>query len=103
MGVLRSDLLGHSKDRFGSHVVEAALRHSSQEDQLELARRLLRDQGELVELTGSQFGRHVVRALLSMHGEIKREVVELLLPMESRLKSMRYGKSIMQALRAASK
>jgi len=103
VNALRTDVLGYSKDKFGSHVMETALRHSSQEDRHDLARHLMRNQSVFVELAGSQFGRHVARALLSMHGEIKREAVEMLLPMESKLRSMRYGKSIVQCLRTAAK
>lgn len=102
VNALLMDLLGHSKDKFGSHVVEIALRHSSQEDQHDLARQLLK-QRVLLELASGQFGRHVARALLGMHGDIKREAVEMLLPVESRLRSMRYGKSIVQCLRVAAK
>jgi hypothetical protein len=103
VNVIRSDLLRLSQDRFGSHVVEAALRNASQEDQLGMKQQLLLDKLEFVELAGSQFGRHVVKALLSMHGEIRRDAMKVLLPEESRLRSMRYGKSILQHLRAASK
>jgi hypothetical protein len=95
---IRSDLLRFSQDKFGSHTVEAALRHASQEDQLGMAKQFLVNEWEFVELAGSQFGRHVVKTLLSMHGEIRRDAVKVLLPAESRLKSMRYGKSIIQHL-----
>jgi hypothetical protein len=103
VNAIRSDLIRLSQDRFGSHAVEAALRHASQEDQLGMTKQLLVNEREFVELAGNQFGRHVVKALLSMHGEVRRDVVKVLLPEESRLKSMRYGKSIIQHLRAASK
>jgi len=99
---LRRDLMGLAKHKFGSHVVEAALRHASLGDQRLLTRELVRDQERLMGLAANQFGRHVARALLSTPSEIKKEAVEALRPMEKQLKACRYGKSVMQALRAAS-
>eukprot|EP00427_Karlodinium_veneficum_P024187 CAMPEP_0169103338 /NCGR_PEP_ID=MMETSP1015-20121227/22662_1 /TAXON_ID=342587 /ORGANISM="Karlodinium micrum, Strain CCMP2283" /LENGTH=421 /DNA_ID=CAMNT_0009164529 /DNA_START=116 /DNA_END=1381 /DNA_ORIENTATION=- len=101
--VLFDDLLMYSKDKFGSHVVETALRQCSQEDQHKLANHLLHSQDDLLAVAGSQFGRHVARALFSMPGELRKKAVEVLLPVESKLKSMRYGKSVLQSLRAAAK
>merc|ERR1711907_314068 len=57
---LRADLLGFAKHKFGSHVVEAALRHTCFEDQQEMAKELLADKEQLLFLAGNQFGRHVV-------------------------------------------
>merc|ERR1711865_260821 len=96
---IQKDLAGYSKHKFGSHVVESALRHASPEDQQMLARELLENREHLMVLAANQFGRHVVRALLAMPGGIKKEVVATMLPMEDRLKSSRYGKSVLQALR----
>jgi len=98
---LRKDLIGYAKHKFGSHVVEAALRHASPDDQRVLARELLADKEQLMVLAANQFGRHVVRALLATPADIKKEAVAILHTMESQLKSSRYGKSVMQALRTA--
>jgi hypothetical protein len=98
---IQKDLAGYAKHKFGSHVVESALRHASPEDQHILARELVANREHLMVLAANQFGRHVVRAMLAMPGGIKKEVVGTMLPMEDRLKSSRYGKSVLQALRAA--
>jgi hypothetical protein len=103
VSVLSTDILMYSKDKFGSHVVEVALRHCSEEDQRDLARGLLRSQDDLVGVAGSQFGRHVARALFSLPVELRKEAVKVLLPVEGKLKSLRYGKSVLQSLRAAAK
>jgi hypothetical protein len=99
---LHTDLFSYAKNQFGSHVVEAALRHASFEDQEDLAKKLLADKEGLLFLSGNQFGRHVVRAMLAMPGDLKKEAVQALRPMESRLKASRYGKSVVQVLRTAS-
>jgi hypothetical protein len=99
---LGSDLIEFSKNEFGSHVVESALRHCSPEDHRRLARQLLCNQQQLLAVAGNRYGRYVVRALLVMPGEMKREAVEVLSPLQQQLKSSRYGKSALQALRAAS-
>jgi hypothetical protein len=99
---LRTDLIGFAKHKFGSHVVEAALRHSAFEDQQDLSKELLADKEQLLYLSGNQFGRHVVRAMLTMPADLKKEAVNALRPMESQLKASRYGKSVVQVLRTAS-
>jgi hypothetical protein len=103
VSALNSDILWYSKDKFGSHVVEAALRHCSEEDQHMLASGLLHNQDDLVAVAGSQFGRHVARALFSLPGDLRKEAVKVLLPVEGKLKALRYGRSVLQPLRAAAK
>jgi len=98
---LFADLGGLAKHKFGSHVAEAALRHASLDDQQALARELLGKSDQLMVLAANQFGRHVVRALLGLPGALKKEVVDALTPMQNQLKSSRYGKSVLQALRVA--
>jgi len=98
---LRTGLVTYAKDKFGSHVLEAALRHAGLEDQQVLARELLGDKGQLVALASNQFGRHVVKALVSMPDGLKKEALDVLQPMEGQLKASRYGKSVYQAIRAA--
>jgi hypothetical protein len=99
---LGSDIFRYSKHKLGSHVVEAALRLSSLEDQRALALQLASDQQQIFSVAADQYGRHVVRALLGMPSEFRKTAVEVLLPMERRLKSQRYGKSVLASLRAAS-
>jgi hypothetical protein len=98
---LRKDLSALAKHKFGSHVVEAALRHASPDDQKVLVGQLLANKEQLMVLAANQFGRHVMRALLEMPGNLKKDAVKALRPNEGQLKSSRYGKSVLQALRAA--
>jgi len=98
---LRKDVFGFGRHKFGSHVVEAALRHASPDDQKVLVGQLLANKEQLMALAANQFGRHVVRALLEMPGNLKKDAVKALRPNEGQLKSSRYGKSVLQALRAA--
>jgi len=100
---LSADVMGYSKQRYGSHVVEAALKYCSAEDQQELAQKLLSTGDELTSLASNQFGHHVMRALLRVPpGELRREVVDAIRPLAAQLQSLRYGKRILQALNAAS-
>jgi hypothetical protein len=99
--VLLADVVAFAKHKFGSHVVEAALRHASPEDQRLLSAALSSNKDELMAVATNQFGRHVVRAVLATHGAAKDEAVEKLTALEGQLKSSRYGKSVYQALRAA--
>jgi pumilio RNA-binding family len=99
---LVSDVHQYSKHKLGSHVVEAALLYSSPEDQRVLALQLASDQHQLVSVAANQYGRHVVRALLGLPSDVRKEAVEVLVPMEQKLKSLRYGRSILSSLRAAS-
>lgn len=98
---IRTDLLGHAKHKFGSHVVEAALQHASLEDRRVLASELLRDREQLMSLASNQFGRHIVRSLLALPDGLKQEALDILLPMQRQLKASRYGKSVLQAVRAS--
>jgi hypothetical protein len=100
---LGSDLVQYSKHKLGSHVVESALRLCSREDQYALVSQLISDRQQLLAVVANQYGRHVGRALLEMPGDLRNKVVDALLPMEQKLKSSRYGKSILAPLRAASK
>jgi len=99
---ISSDLMGHAKHRQGSHVVEAALHFSSSDDQQLITERLIGDKSQLLSLTASQFGRHVVKALLAMKGELRQEVIESLRPLVPQLQARRYGKSVIKEVRAAS-
>jgi len=102
VSALRTNLVGYTQHKFGSHVVEAALRHAALEDKKLLAQELLSDRDQLQNLAGNQFGRHVVRALLSVPDGIKEEAVKVLRPMEPQLKASRYGKSVLQVVKKES-
>jgi hypothetical protein len=100
---LRKDLRGYAKHKFGSHVVEDALNHTSRDVSMALARVLLDDQ-YLMTLATNQYARHVVRALLTMPGDtgIRTEAMAAVSPHLDELRVSRYGKSVSQAFRAAS-
>jgi mRNA-binding protein PUF3 len=98
---LLTGLVEFSKHKFASHVVEGAFLHCAPEDQEALARDLMQDEEQLLAVATHQFGRHVARALLRLPGGLKKEAVDALSPWQYRLKSSRYGKSVLPSLRAA--
>lgn len=87
-----------AKHRLASHVVEAALRSCSAEDQQALAEALLANQ-HVAALSTNQFGRHVVRALLAMPAT-KEQVENALREVAGQIKYSRFGKSVLQSLPA---
>jgi len=87
----------HAKHRLASHVVEAALKTCSAEDQRALAEVLVEEK-HIAGLATHQFGRHVVRALLMLPGNIKNEAEHALKQVEGQIKHSRFGKSILQTL-----
>mmetsp|Transcript_46017 Transcript_46017/g.80909 ORF Transcript_46017/g.80909 Transcript_46017/m.80909 type:complete len:532 (+) Transcript_46017:87-1682(+) len=100
---LSTDVMGFSKQRQGSHVVEAALKFCSAEDQRMLAEQLMGKRDQLMSLASSQFGHHVMKGLLAVPpGELRQEIVDTLRPLAVPLHSTRYGKRVLQALNTAS-
>lgn len=100
---LSADVMGFSKQRQGSHVVEAALKYCSAEDQRMLAEQLMGKRDQLMSLASSQFGHHVMKGLLAVPpGELRQEIVDTLRPLAVPLHSTRYGKRVLQALNTAS-
>lgn len=97
------DLSSFAKDQDASHVVEAALQHAEAGDQRRLAKQLLWKREELLDFSLGRFGHFVAKALLSpsLPHDVKVEAIAALHPMEAKLKSARYGKSVWQALKAA--
>jgi len=98
---LRPRAACHAKHRLGSHVVEAVLKSCSPEDGRSIAEPLLANK-EVAALATSQYGRHVVRALLAMSGALKQETEDALWQVEKELRQSRFGRGVLQSLRAAS-
>lgn len=90
----------YAKHRLASHVVEAALKHCSPEDQSMLASGLLVPE-QIAALATNQFGRHVVRALLATQGPLKQQTEATLRGVEGKLKYSRFGKALLQLVPAA--
>jgi len=99
---LSADVMRCAKDKFGSHVVEAVIHFSSDDDKLKIVNNLLSNRDQLLSLASNQFGRHVVKEMLRMQGDLRQRVVETFGPMEQQLQLSRYGKSVVKLLRAAS-
>jgi len=87
----------YAKHKLGSHVVEAAIRVCSLEDQHALATPLLADQ-ELAAVAANQFGRHVVRALLAR--PLKGGTQEALVRVKEQLRHSRFGRGVLHKLSA---
>jgi len=97
---LRTNVLGFARDKLGSHVIEAAVRLAAHEDRRAIVDKLLSDEDQLFALSANQFGRHVVRSLVHQQGPQRQQVIHALKPLEDRLRTSRYGKSVVQALRS---
>jgi len=95
---LQTDLMGNSRHRFASHVVEAALEFCAPEDQQEMACELIEDPDQLRTLADSQFGCFVVKSLLKMPGETSKQVAQLLMPIASQLETSKHGQRVVEDL-----
>lgn len=91
----------YAKHQLGSHVVEGALKFCSSDDQRDIAKALLADR-DFAALASSQFGRHVVRALLTLPGSLHQDVEDALWQAEVQLQRSRFGKGVLQLLYAGS-
>lgn len=89
----------YAKHKLGSHVVEAALRTCPLEDRGAISTALLADQ-DIAALATNQFGRHVVRALLSMPGPLKDDTEEALVRVKDQLRHSRFGRGVLQKVHA---
>jgi hypothetical protein len=85
----------YAKHRLASHTVEAALKFCSPEDQRALAEALL-VHDKVATLATHQFGRHVVRSLLSMP-ELKLLAENALKGVDGQIKNSRYGRGILHS------
>lgn len=94
---LRKDPFTHASDKFASHSVEAALQHSAPEERSALASDLLALGDGLVVLAHSQFGCHVVKALLRVPGH-RQQVISLLCPVTQQLHTSKYGQGVLEAM-----
>lgn len=87
--VLGTNLMGFAVHKKGRCVVEAAFRHLSAEEQRALANDLLSDstqsKGQLLALAQSQFGRHVVVAMMDQKSEVRMEAIQALVPLADQL------------------
>jgi hypothetical protein len=102
---LSVDAIGYARTKHGSHVVEAALRFCALNDQRILVASLIEKKDQLLSVASNQYGRHVVKALLSaraLPSELREAVKDSLRPFSSQLQSSRYGKSVLNNLHAAS-
>lgn len=95
---LRQSLLACAAQRKGSHVVEAAFTYCSASDCHLLADELLRSHPEFLTLAKSQFGRHVIVAMLQMDGDISQQVLRSLMPYSEELSASKNGRLVHLAL-----
>lgn len=89
----------YAKNKLGSHVVEAAIRSCSPEDQRNLTNQLLADKDhDIAALAMNQFGRHVVRALLATPGPLRDDTEDALVRVKEQLRHSRFGRAVMHKL-----
>eukprot|EP00928_Gymnodinium_smaydae_P015758 TRINITY_DN1583_c0_g1_i2.p1 TRINITY_DN1583_c0_g1~~TRINITY_DN1583_c0_g1_i2.p1 ORF type:complete len:495 (-),score=99.27 TRINITY_DN1583_c0_g1_i2:438-1922(-) len=94
---LCGDLYTIAGDQYGSRVVETALQFSGPDEQQMLAAELVRDPQLLVALAMNVAGRHVVKALLQMHGEYTQQAAAFFRSSAKELRESRYGKLVLDA------
>jgi hypothetical protein len=94
-----------AKHQHASHVVERALRFCAYEEQRMIVEQLVAHRDELFQVAADQFGRHVVKNLLTLSElppDLRRMATSALEPFAKRLGQSRYGKSVLHSLRMAS-
>jgi len=96
---LVGDLQRHARNRNASYVVEAALGHCGPDEREALATGLLNGPGGLAALAQSQFGYHVVRAVLRHPGGGSDAALRQLQRATEELRGSRYGQKLLESLR----
>jgi hypothetical protein len=97
---LCTDVMAYARHKHASHVVEASLWFCAQDDQRTIVKQLTTHKEQLVALASSQFGRHVVKALLApqLPLDLRAFTMSILKPFTGRLQASRYGKSVLHSL-----
>jgi len=96
---LCGDITRHARNRHACYVLEAVLTHCPAEGQRLICDELLRRPDEVVLLAQSQFGHHVVRALIRLPSEASQTALHRLLEASGRLASSRHGRKMLEELR----
>jgi len=95
---LIGDLPRNARNRNASYVIETALLHCSPSDRSAIALELRGGIGGVANLAQSQFGRHVVKALLRLPGEDSRAALEEVLAASEELSESKHGKRLLEEL-----
>mmetsp|Transcript_70539 Transcript_70539/g.130014 ORF Transcript_70539/g.130014 Transcript_70539/m.130014 type:complete len:695 (+) Transcript_70539:82-2166(+) len=94
--VLSAGVVKYAKNRHASYVVEKALELADQEDRELLMAELLRDPETLPMLAESQFGHHVVKALIRNAGGYSQTALSYLAYATQRLEVTKFGKRLLE-------
>jgi len=95
---LCGDLMRHARNRHACYVLEALLTHCPAEGQQLICDELLRLLDDVVLLAQSQYGHHVVRALLRLSNEASQTALHHLVEANGRLALSRHGRRMLEEL-----
>lgn len=95
---LCGDLMRNARNRHACYVLEAVLIHCPAEGQRLICNEMLRLPDEMVLLAQSQFGHHVVRALIRLPGEASQTALRHLVEASGRLALSRHGRRMLEEL-----
>jgi len=95
---LLGELARNARNRNASYVIETALVHCCPEDRNALATEIRSGYGGIVQLAQSQFGRHVVKALLRLPGEDSRAALRDILAASAELSESKHGRRLLEEL-----
>lgn len=96
---LMPELMRNARNRNSSYVIEAALTHCPLEGQQAIAAELLRSPSEIAALAHSQFGHHVMRALLRLPGEESATAMHFMQKAAAQLAASKHGRRLLEDLR----
>lgn len=94
--VLSGGVVRYAKNKHASYVLEKALELAHPDDQELLTTELLHDPETLPMLAESQFGHHVVKALIKHAGKYSRTALSYLAYATQRLEVTKYGRRLLE-------
>jgi len=96
--LLRGDLQRLARNRNSSYVLEAVLTHCPAEGQQLVCNALFQFPDGIITLACSQFGHHLIRALVKMPGETSETTLCLLAGASQRLAASKHGRRLLEEL-----
>jgi len=96
---LRVELMRNAKNRSATYVVEKALTICDDEDRRNMIEELCGSPESLVFLVDNQFGCHVAKAILNMHGAFFHEMISHINAAAPKLQKNKYGRRLLEELK----
>jgi len=96
---LRMDLLANARHRSATYVVEKALKFCDAHDQEAMVSELFGSVQAVTDLVGNQFGCHIAKSLVRMHGDPFDHVLAILPKAAPFLQKTKYGRRVLAEFR----